>query len=80
MCQQCLEAVQRYYPHLNEEEQCELLMSATCFPFGDADMVERQLIELREKTNGTLGAALAFAEAELYRAMTEFHEKQSSNR
>lgn len=65
MCQRCVEAIQRHYPHLTEQEGGELLMGATCWPMGTPEMVEKQLIELKEKTDGTLVGALAYADKEL---------------
>ena len=59
----------KYYPDLSESDWGELLMGATCFPFGSPEMVERQVIELKEKTNGTLGQALAYADTQLRKAM-----------
>lgn len=69
MCEKCVEAVRKYFPNLSQEDYGELLMGATCFPFGPPEMVEAQLKELQEKTDGSLLGALAFADAELIKAM-----------
>lgn len=69
MCKKCDEAAQRHYPALSAEERWELLWGATCFPFGGPDMVEKQLIALKQTTDGSLGAALALADEETDAAM-----------
>ena len=71
MCEKCVELVNQYYPDLSEEEQGHLLMSATCFPFGDPEDVERQLKELKEKTDGTLHGAIAFVADEMDAAIAQ---------
>ena len=76
MCEACVLAVEWHYPHLSDEERGEILMSATCFPFGSPEHIEAQLIELKEKTDGTLRGALIFAHDEMDRQMKEFREKQ----
>jgi hypothetical protein len=68
MCQKCVDAVARHYPGFTEEQQYELLVAATCFPFGSPEQVEKQLIELRAETDGTLDAALDFAHAKFMAA------------
>lgn len=75
MCDQCALAVEWHYPDLTDEERGELLMSATCFPFGSPEQIEAQLVELKEKTDGTLLGALGFADMELDRQMTEYYAK-----
>lgn len=52
----------KYYPDLTDRECSDLLMGGTCFPLGDADEVEKQLKELKDNTDGTLEAGLAWAE------------------
>ena len=69
MCQGCLKAVNKHYPHLNDREQGELLMGATCFPFGKPEQVEEQLAQLRRVTDGSLGHALWWAERDTERQM-----------
>lgn len=61
MCEQCASAVERYYPKLLDEERWELLMSTTCFPFGSPE----QMVELKEKTDGTLYGAITWVDREL---------------
>lgn len=50
-------------------------MSATCFPFGGPEDIERQLIELKEKTDGTLLGAIAFSDTQLEQQMQEFRSQ-----
>ncbi len=75
MCQKCVDLVKQYYPELPEDDYGDLLMSATAFPFGGPETVERQLKELREKTDGTLQGAIRFACEELLRQSTTLGER-----
>lgn len=52
-------------------------MGATCFPAGGPDMIEPQLIDLIANTDGTLGAALAYADTELTQAMDLFRYREN---
>lgn len=61
MCQKCLEAVKKYYPHLTGEDVGLLLWSATAYPMGGPEQIERQLKEVRAATDGTLDAAIGYA-------------------
>lgn len=70
MCKECADLAKKYYPDLPEEDLGELL-SATAFPFGDPAYLEKQLIELREKTDGTLHGAIVFAHEEMDRVWEE---------
>jgi len=45
------------------------MMCTTCFPFGDAEQTVRQLKEMREATDGSIGAAYAYADAEIKKAL-----------
>lgn len=65
MCERCVELLKQYYPHLSEADAGELLMGATAFPFASPEYIEKQLKELREKTDGSLHGALVFAKAAL---------------
>ena len=62
MCQQCADLMNRFYPHLNDEDKMDLLMSATAFPFGFPDTLEKQLRQLRRRTDGSLDGAKAYAD------------------
>jgi hypothetical protein len=44
MCKVCLENCKKHLPDVPEERWFDFLMEFTCFPFGDAQMVEQQLI------------------------------------
>lgn len=65
MCKKCIALVKKFYPDLPESDYGDLLMSATAFPFGGPEIIEEQLRELREKTDGSLWGAIAFANQEL---------------
>lgn len=74
MCDRCIEAVKKYYPGLFEDSYSDLLMSATSFPFGSPEYIEKQLIELRLNTDGTVPGAIAYAEKKLYESMQQLHD------
>ncbi len=76
MCQKCVEAVKKYYPHLPEDKYGDLLMSATGFPFVSVEIVEEQVKKLAEKTDGTIEAAVAYANHLLDEEMRQFYELQ----
>lgn len=65
MCEQCALAVEWYYPMLTDEERVKILMSATSFPFGNFEYIERQLSELIANTDGTLEGALCYAQKKM---------------
>lgn len=54
MCQECVDLVRKYYPELPDEKYGDFLMSATCFPFGKPADIEKQFIEYKEKTDGSV--------------------------
>ena len=70
MCKGCQDLMNRFYPHLSDDDKMDLLMSATCFPFGGPEELEPQLRELRRRTDGSLNAAKAFAD----RSMSKAHD------
>lgn len=51
MCAKCVDAVYRTFPDVPESETGDFLMSCTAFPLADPETVERQLIELRARTD-----------------------------
>ena len=67
MCRRCWELVSEHYPHLSESERVDLLWGATAFPAGGPEYVEKQLIELKASTDGSLEQALGLAEREMDR-------------
>lgn len=69
MCQKCHDALRKYYPDVVEEEAGTFLMCVTAFPFGDGDIIERQLREAKENTDGSIEAAYAYADAQVKRAL-----------
>jgi hypothetical protein len=60
-----IELARKYYPHLNDEDLGDLLIETTCFPFGNPEKVEKNLIELIENTDGTLEGAIEFANEQM---------------
>ena len=69
MCQKCIDAVKKHYPDLPEKDWGDLLMSATAFPFGDPETIERQLAEAKANSDGTMEGAIAYANKQLDEAM-----------
>jgi hypothetical protein len=77
MCKKCFDLVGQYFPSINEGERGEILFSATSFPFGDPDYIEKQLIELKANTDGSLMGAIHYTNSKFSEEMKEF--KQSSS-
>ena len=75
ICKTCFNLIEKYLPLIEEKDRGELLMSATCYPCGSHDIVEQQILELAEKTDGTLFGCLRFAEEELDRQMEELRSR-----
>jgi hypothetical protein len=82
MCDKCIEAAHRYFPKVKDSDIGDLLFSATCFPFGCAGDVERQLRNLsrRKKYDGTLATAAAMADADMDRAMRRLQPNTRNQR
>ena len=76
MCANCLTVTQRHYPDLSDSDISQLLWEATAFPFGSSELIEKQLIELRGNTDGTLGGAIAYANNKLDQAMANRVENE----
>lgn len=68
MCQLCVDAVKKWFPTVPKKQYGDLLMSATCFPMGDPQTIERQLRSMAEKGITTLEGASAYACEELFKA------------
>ena len=66
MCQQCLDAVERYFPGLSDKDRHRLLWGATCFPFGPA---EPHLREMYGAGVRTLDEALGYVDRKLAEEM-----------
>lgn len=78
MCQQCVDAVGKYFPDLKGKDVADLLMECTSFPMGEPDQIRAQLAELRAKTDGTLDGAKAVAYyTGMDRAMMNYRTKYS---
>lgn len=76
MCAKCVDAVRRYFPDCPDAEMGEFLMSATSFPFGCGDDVERALKEHHDAGCRTTGEASARADEEMDKAMREYRAKE----
>jgi hypothetical protein len=62
MCNECYNAVTYFYPYLSDEDKYNVLIGATCFPFGNPQQVANQLFDLVENTDGSVTGALAYAD------------------
>lgn len=74
MCQACIDSVATHLPKVSEADRFRLLMGATAFGCAGVEYVVEQVVELSKKTDGTLKACLAFADAETDRQMAEFNQ------
>ncbi len=77
MCVKCLEAVKRHFPDCPDGSIHELLMGGTCFPFGEPEQVEKQLIEAKEAGCTRWEMVLDYADEQTTKAMRDFHEWES---
>ena len=57
------------FPTLGIGKVHELLMTSTCWPFGECDQVIKQLRKLADCTDGTLEGAMAYSDAKTEEAM-----------
>lgn len=71
MCQLCLDACNKYWPDLNNEERSTLLMGATSFPFASGEDTAAQLKDIAERSGCDLNKALAIVDEELEAAVAE---------
>ena len=71
MCDKCYQLVCKYYPNLSDADRGEVLMGATAFPHCSPKYLEKQLKELIDNTDGSLDAALYYADFQLQK---EFHK------
>jgi hypothetical protein len=70
MCVKCLEAVKELFPGIKPRAYWELLYECTCFPFGDAGDIRRQLkaIAKRHDKAGVKGYPMSWVAGEIARA------------
>ena len=61
-----VELVNKHWPNLEQEAASMLLWSVTCFPMGDVETIEAQIIEAYNKSHGDVGLAIAQVEDEMY--------------
>jgi hypothetical protein len=69
MCQKCLDAVKAAFPEMPEAQYGDLLMGATCYPFGSPEQVAQNIAELRGAGIVTLDGALGYAARKMDEAM-----------
>jgi hypothetical protein len=69
MCQKCVDAVKEIYPDCPEEVMGDFLFSATAFPFGNGDLVRKQLLEAKSKGYSTYLEAISYANSKTSEAM-----------
>ena len=71
MCQTCVDAIKRYWPDLPEAQWGDLLMSATCWPFGDGAQVAAMVKQKAAQSGCDLQRAIGIACDEMDAAMAE---------
>lgn len=67
-----VELVQRHWPGISDEDANNVLWNATCFPMGDAELVEEQIKEAYVKGNGNVAQAIAVVEDEMFEEFKRF--------
>lgn len=65
MCKKCVKIAGELFPHLNDEEIGSLLLNATGFPTVPVEVVRKQLQDLKDNTDGSLGQCIARCESQL---------------
>lgn len=68
MCKRCVDSVTAAFPNIPDDQVGDFLLSCTAFPLGEPETVERQVAELRQKTDD-YRKCLAIVEAEMLAAM-----------
>lgn len=67
-----VELVKRHWPDIDDRLANELLWNVTCFPMGNAELVEAQIIEAYTKSKGDVGLAIAQVEDEMFEEFKRF--------
>jgi hypothetical protein len=70
MCKLCADAMSKYWPDLTIEQQNLLLWEATPHPFADGEYMADIIRKLAEVSNSNLDKAIAFANSEMERDMS----------
>jgi hypothetical protein len=60
-----IELVKKHWPNISDEGADHLLWNVTCFPMGSAELVEQQLIEAFNSSNGNIDLAVELVMQEL---------------
>jgi len=68
------DVVYRFWGECSDEDAQELLMGATCYPFGSVKQVARQLKKKRKKTD-IVGEAIAIACQEMDEAFEQYKKE-----
>lgn len=71
MCQQCVDALKKFWPNLPENRWMDLLMGATSFPAGCGEQVAKDLEEMAIKSGQDIEKAFTIACEELDAAMDD---------
>ena len=77
-CKKCFEAASAAFPSLTFEDRFDVLMSATCYPFGCVEDVGPQLDELVAAGCKTVLECCAFADEKTAAQMKRFHEQENA--
>lgn len=76
MCQQCWDAVKKYWPDLPESDYHDLLWNTTAFPFADPETTRKQVQDMAERSGQNLHAAFTLAVEDLDRDMAVIRKGQ----
>lgn len=77
MCKRCVDSVRKHFPDCPDEEMGDFLFTATAYPAGDHECVERQLAEHKAAGCTTWTQAMQRADEETERAMAEYHTREA---
>lgn len=80
MCKGCAEAVERHFPDCPPKDYGAFLINATAFPFGGAEVVDRQLAEAKAAGCLTWKAAIAWANQQTWDEMEMIGAEQAKRR
>jgi len=61
-----VDLVQQHWPGISAEDANDVLWNATCFPMGDAAMIEEQVKQAYIKGKGNVSEAIAIVEDEMF--------------
>jgi hypothetical protein len=67
----CFEFVRRIWGSCSKEEMDGLLWSCTAFPCASPEIIEKQLLEIKQKSGGNYKKAMVIADEETQEAMKD---------